>query len=68
MQEMWIQSLGWEDSLEKEMETHSCIFLPGKSHGQRNLVDYSPWDIKESNSNERLTLLLSLLTKIHICK
>ena len=22
----------------------SLIFLPGKSHGQRNLVDYSPWD------------------------
>ena len=24
-QEMQIQSLGWEDSLEKEMETHSII-------------------------------------------
>ena len=25
MQEMWIQSLGWEDALEKEMTTHSSI-------------------------------------------
>ena len=23
MQETWVQSLGWEDSLEKEMTTHS---------------------------------------------
>ena len=25
MPETWIQSLGWEDSLEKEMATHSSI-------------------------------------------
>ena len=25
MQETWVRSLGWEDSLEKEMATHSCI-------------------------------------------
>ena len=25
MQEIWVQSLGWEDPLEKEMETHSSI-------------------------------------------
>ena len=35
------------------------IFLPGKSHGQRGLVDYSPWCHKESDTTERLTLLLS---------
>ena len=29
-------------SLEKEMATHSSI-LPGKSHGLRTLVGYSPW-------------------------
>ena len=28
--------------------------LPGKSHGQRSLVDYSPWGGKESNTTERL--------------
>ena len=26
MQETWVQSLGWEDLLEKEMATHSSIF------------------------------------------
>ena len=25
MQETWVQSLGWEDSLEKRMATHSSI-------------------------------------------
>ena len=25
MQEMWVQSLGQEDTLEKGMTTHSCI-------------------------------------------
>ena len=25
MHETWVQSLGWEDSLEKEMATHSSI-------------------------------------------
>ena len=32
-----VQSLGWEDPLQKGMATHS-IFLPGESHGQRSLV------------------------------
>ena len=53
MQETWVRSLGQEDSLEKEMATHS-VLLPGKSHGQRSLVDYSPWDRKESDTTERL--------------
>ena len=25
LQEMWVRSLGWEDSLEEEMATHSSI-------------------------------------------
>ena len=29
-------------------------FLPGKSHGQRSLVGYSPWGRKESDMTERL--------------
>ena len=40
-QETWIQSLGWEDSLEKEVATHSGILAwkipwmeePGRVHG-----------------------------------
>ena len=30
------------------------VFLPGKSHGQRNLVGYSLWDCKELDMTERL--------------
>ena len=49
-----VQSLGWEDPLEKEMATHSSI-LPGKSHGWRSLVGYSPRGCKESDMNEQQT-------------
>ena len=40
MRETGIQSLGWEDLLEKEMATHSCI-LAWKIHGQKSLVGNS---------------------------
>ena len=30
--------------------------LPGKSHGQRILSGYSPWDRKKSDVTERLSL------------
>ena len=46
MQETQVQSLGWEDSLEEEMTTHSSI-LAEKSQGQRSLMGYSPWGRKE---------------------
>ena len=28
------------------------VFLPGESHGQRNLAGYSPWGRKESDTTE----------------
>ena len=31
------------------------VFLPGELHGQRNLVGYSPWGRKESDTTEQLT-------------
>ena len=49
-----VQSLGWEDPLEEGMQL-TPVFLPGKSHEQRNLVGYSPWGRKESDVTERLT-------------
>ena len=42
MRETWVQSLGQEDPLEKEMATHFS------THGPRNLVGYNPWVCKES--------------------
>ena len=31
------------------------VFLPGESHGQRSLADYSPWGRKELDTTERLS-------------
>ena len=55
MQETQVQSLGWEDPLEKEITTHSS-FLPREFHGQRSLACYSPWGHKESDRAEQLRL------------
>ena len=33
----------------------TLVFFPGESHGQRNLVGYSPWGCKESGMTELLT-------------
>ena len=132
MQETWLQSLGWKDSLEKGMATHygtlawkilwteetgrlqsmgfqrvghnwatnthihtngyvlgggsffffyfgfavslllcrgfsrrrqwhpTPVLLPGKSHGLRSLVGYSPWGCEESDTTERLHFHFSL--------
>ena len=32
------------------------VLLPGKSHGQRSLVGYSPWGHQESDMTERLSM------------
>ena len=51
MQETRVQSLGWKGPLEKGMVSHSSI-LAWKIHGQRSLVDYSPWGRKELDMTE----------------
>ena len=53
IQKTRVQSLGQEDPLEKETAT-TPVLLPGKSHGWRSLVGYSPWGHKESDRTERL--------------
>ena len=35
MQETWVQSLGWEDPLEKKIATHSTIFCLGNPMDRR---------------------------------
>ena len=40
------------------------VFMPGDSHGQRNLVGYSPRGHKESDTTEQLTLLYVSYTLI----
>ena len=49
MPAMWetrVQSLGWEDPLEKEWQP-TPIFLHGESHGQRSLERYDSEVCKE---------------------
>ena len=53
MRETRVRFLGGEDPLKKEMATQPTpAFLPGKSHGQRSMVGYSPWGCKESDTTE----------------
>ena len=49
-----VQSLAWEDLLEKEMAPHSSILA---WNGRKNLVGYSPWGHKESDMTEQLHFL-----------
>ena len=49
--EMWVQSLGGKDPLEKGMITRSSI-LAWKIQEQRSLEGYSPWGPKELHMTE----------------
>ena len=63
MPETWVQSLGREDSLEKEMQ-HTPVFLPGESHGQRSLVGYSPRGRRVRHDTERLRFHFQVLDRV----
>ena len=52
---MWVQTLGWGDSPREGKWQPTPVFLPGKPHGQRSLVGYSPWGHKESDKTEQLS-------------
>ena len=65
MQETWGRSLGWEDPQEERRQP-TPVSLPGKSHGQRSLVGYSPWGhkrirhdraTKQKNSNKEIIMM-----------
>ena len=49
---MWAQSLDQEDPLEEGPGTPTPVFSPGEFHGQRSLVDHSPWGHRESDTPE----------------
>ena len=54
MQETQNQSLGQKDSWRRKWQP-TPVFFPGKSHGQRSLVGYSPWGRKGSDTTEWLS-------------
>ena len=41
----WVGKIPWRRKWQP-----TPVFLPGKSHGQRSLVGYSPWGYKESDT------------------
>ena len=49
MWETWVRFLGWEDSLEKEMATHSSILA------WKNLLDRGAWWAAVTKSWARLS-------------
>ena len=49
----WVRKIPWR----REWQP-TPIFLPGRSHGQRNLEGYSPWGHKESDTTEHARILL----------
>ena len=55
MRETWVRILGWEDTLEEGMTTHSGILARRISNGERSLADYSPWGCKALDMTERRT-------------
>ena len=53
---LWVGKICWR----REWQP-TPIFLPGEIHGQWSLAVYSPWDHKELDTTEWLTLSLSML-------
>ena len=45
----WVGKIPWRRKWQP-----TPVLLPGKSHGLRSLVGYSPWGRKESDMTERL--------------
>ena len=49
----WVGKIPW-----RRAGQPTPVSLPREFHGQRSLAGYSPWDCKESDTAERLTLSL----------
>ena len=58
MQETWIGSLGWENPLEEDMETHSSI-LAWRVPMDRGLAGCGPGICKELGMTEQLSIQFS---------
>ena len=54
----WVRKIPW-----KRKWQPTLVFLPGEFHGQRSLVGYNPWDLKESNT----TKLLNHFSRVRLC-
>ena len=50
----WVRKIPWRRKWQS-----TPALLPGKLHGWRSLIGYSPWGCKESDTTERLSPVLS---------
>ena len=57
----WVGKVSW-----RRVWQPTPAFLPGKSHGQRSLVGYSPWGFEEWDMTEWLKI--SMHTHTHMCE
>ena len=55
----WVSKILWRRKWQP-----TPVLLLGKSHGQRSMVGYSPWGLKESDTTERLHSLTHSLTHL----
>ena len=63
MRETWVPSLGWEDSPEKEMATHSSTLAQKIPWMEELGAGYCPWDRKESAPLSDFTFFKVLQTQ-----
>ena len=49
MPDPWVGKIPW-----KKKWQSTTMFLPEESYGQRSLVDYSPWGLRESDTTEHM--------------
>ena len=58
MRETWVQSLGWEDSLEKEMATHFSTLALKIPWTKELGAGYYPWDFEDKSTGVGCRFLL----------
>ena len=59
----WVGKIPW-----RRDRLPTPVFLPGESHGQKSLANYSPWGCKDSDMTERLTHThISLTISMYVC-
>ena len=55
----WVRKIPW-----RREWLPTPVFFPGKCHGQRSLVGYSPWGHKESDMTKRLKNYLDEMDRL----
>ena len=57
----WVRKIPWRRTWQP-----TPVFLPGKSHGQRSLVGYTPWVAKSDTTDHTWNVSLYLCNGEHI--